>query len=294
MNTPARPTWGSAQQVTDRVVTTLERYLHIEALSGGILIAAALAALLWANSPWSASYESLWHATVSVQVGEFSLTQSLHFLVNDGLMTIFFLVAGLEIRRELHEGALATVRLASLPLMAAVGGVMVPALIYQSLNASQASEGWAVPIATDIAFALGVLALLGKAIPRGVRVLLLALAIIDDIAAVLVIAVFYSGTLQISGALVAVIAVAAVLLMQWLGIRKAVAYAVPGVVLWGGLLQLGVHPTLAGVILGLLTPVMPLTDRRRAVTVKQAAQLADTTLSSLSDLNESLKHKSSE
>ena len=260
----SRSSWGASQHLTDRVLLTVERFLHIEAVSGVVLIAAALLALLWVNSPLAQSYHTLWHTPLTFGVGNWSTTRSLHFVVNEGLMTIFFLVAGLEIRRELHEGALSTPRMAALPLVAALGGIIVPAIIYLSFNwRTQASQGWAVPIATDIAFALGVLALLGRAIPRGVRVLLLALAIIDDIAAVLVIAFFYSQQLQVGGAFIAAAAIGIVLLLQWLGIRAAIAYVMPGVMLWCGLLYLGVHPTLAGVILGLLTPVVPLANRSR-------------------------------
>jgi NhaA family Na+:H+ antiporter len=184
-------------------------------------------------------------------------------------MTLFFLVAGLEIRRELHEGALADRRVATLPLVAALGGVIAPALIYLAFNFSaEVRGGWAVPIATDIAFAIGVLALLGRSIPRGVRVLLLALAIIDDVIAVVVIAVAFSAELNVAGALVAACAVGIVLLLQRLGIRSAFVYVVPGAALWYGLWQLGVHPTLAGVLLGLLTPVVPLADRQSGFLVR--------------------------
>jgi NhaA family Na+:H+ antiporter len=259
-----RPSWGASQELTDRVLHTLERFLHIEAVSGGVLIVAAGLALVWANSPAADSYHALWHAPVTFGVGGITTTQTLHFLVNEGLMTVFFLVAGLEIRRELHEGALSNPRLAALPLAAAVGGVVAPALIYLGFNPdADVRQGWAVPIATDIAFALGVLALLGHSIPRGVRVLLLALAIVDDIVAVVIVATFYSGELRIEGAAVAALALAVVLLFQRLGIRAAVAYVIPASILWYGLWRLGVHPTLAGVVLGLLTPVAPLADRGR-------------------------------
>jgi NhaA family Na+:H+ antiporter len=176
-------------------------------------------------------------------------------------MTIFFLVAGLEIRRELHEGALSDIRSAALPIVAAVGGVIAPAAVYLAFNWTANREGWAVPIATDIAFAVGVLALLGRSIPSGVRILLLALAIIDDIAAVLVIAIAFSSDLNWAASLIALAAIGIVLGMQRLGIRNAFAYVVPGVLLWFGLWRFGVHPTLAGVVLGLLTPASPLSER---------------------------------
>ena len=246
------PSWGASQHVTHRVLLTVERFLHIEAVSGGVLIVAALVALGLANSSVADSYHAVWHTSVTLGIGSFSAARSLHFVVNEGLMTIFFLLAGLEIRRELYEGALSNPRLAALPLAAALGGVLVPALIYLGLNTSvEVRQGWAVPIATDIAFAVGVLALLGRSIPSGVRVLLLALAIIDDIVAVVVIALFYSQELRLDGAIVAAGGVGIVLLFQRFGIRAAPAYVIPGAVLWFGLWRLGVHPTLAGVILGL-------------------------------------------
>lgn len=261
---PTEPAWGEARQSTDRVIVTLERFLHIESLSGAVLIAAACIAVSWANSPFAQSYHDLWHTTVTLGVGAASSARSLHFWVNEGLMTIFFLVAGLEIRRELHEGALSSPALAALPVAAALGGVLLPASVYLALNAGDGFvRGWAVPIATDIAFALGVLALLGAAIPRGVRVLLLALAIIDDVAAVLVIALFYTQQLQPIGAVIIAAALLSVLVLQRFGIRKAAVYLAPGALLWWGMLRLGVHPTLAGVVLGLLTPVTPLADRSR-------------------------------
>lgn len=237
--------------VADKILSTLDHFLHIEALSGIVLLIATAAALIWANSPAAHSYHDFWESRVAVSFGVFSISQSVHFLVNDGLMTIFFLVVGLEIRREIHEGALATMRLAALPLAAALGGVLIPALIYSVINTEPALRaGWAVPTATDIAFAVGVLALLGKAVPANLRVLLLALAVIDDIAAVVVIALFYSEGVRGSGLAIAALGIVLVILFQRAGIRSALAYAIPGMVVWAGALQSGVHPTLAGVVLG--------------------------------------------
>ncbi|MDP3811637.1 MAG: Na+/H+ antiporter NhaA [Hydrogenophaga sp.] len=255
-NTP-RQTLPRAQVLAERAFSTLERFLHIEAVSGIVLLVAAAVALIWANSPAAASYHALWHAPVSIGLGSQVFSQSLHFWINDALMAVFFLVVGMEIRREIHEGALASLQLAALPLAAALGGVLVPALIYVALNTEPTQlRGWAVPTATDIAFAVGVLALLGRSIPGNVRVLLLALAIIDDIVAVLIIAAFYSGGLDYSGLLVAGTGVLMVLGLQQIGVGSAWAYLLPGAVLWVGLLQTGVHPTLAGVVLGLMTPVL--------------------------------------
>ncbi|WP_188396747.1 Na+/H+ antiporter NhaA [Oxalicibacterium flavum] len=251
-----------AQRLAERAFSTLERFLHIEAFSGMVLLAAAALALLLANSPLAAHYHAFWHAPLSLGVGAWHFTQSLHFWVNDGLVTIFFLVVGMEIRREIHEGALASMRLAALPLIAAAGGVAVPALLYLLVNGGGAHwQGWAVPTATDIAFAVGVLALLGRSIPGNVRVFLLALAIIDDIAAVITIALFYSGGLDYSGLFVIGAALLMIWAMQSIGIGTAWAYLVPGAVLWLGLLQTGAHPTLAGVMLGLMTPVLPARTR---------------------------------
>lgn len=226
----------------------LERFLRIEAASGIVLLVAAAVALLWANSYWADSYHSLWHWSMA--------GVSLHFAVNDGLMAIFFLVVGLEIRRELHEGALSRLELALLPVAAATGGVVIPALLYLAIATDPAiRSGWAVPTATDIAFAVGVLALLGKRVPAELRVLLLALAIIDDVVGILIIAIAYSKGIAISGLLLAGAGIALVLAMQRFGIRSAWLYIVPGAVLWMGLHEAGIHPALSGVILGLLTPV---------------------------------------
>lgn len=246
------------QRITHQALTTIERFMHVEALSGVVLLVAAAAAFIWANSGAAGSYDALWNAPLSVGFGDWHYSQPLHFWINDAVMTLFFLVVGMEIRREMHSGALTSVRQAALPIAAAIGGVTVPALIYVALNQDAARlHGWAVPTATDIAFAVGVLALLGRRVPGNVRVFLLTLAIIDDIVAVLIIAIFYSGGLQLSGFLVAGVGVALVLVMQAMGIGRALLYVVPGAVLWVGLLMTGAHPTLAGVVLGLMTPVVP-------------------------------------
>jgi NhaA family Na+:H+ antiporter len=234
----------------------VEKFLHVEASSGILLLVAAVIALLWANSPWAPSYEHLLHTPISVGFGEHIFTRTVHFWINEILMVVFFFVVGLEVRRELFEGELSTPRRAALPVAAALGGMLVPAAIYVSLNAgSPAVRGWGVPMATDIAFAVGVLALLGRRVPAALRVLLLAVAIIDDIGAILVIALFYSSGVDVSGLAIAGFGVVFVLLMQRVGLRNPVLYIAPGIVVWGGMLHAGVHPTIAGVILGLLTPV---------------------------------------
>lgn len=230
------------------------RFLSVEALSGVVLLAAAALALGWANSPLADGYARLWHLELGLGVARYLPAHDLHFWVNDGLMTLFFLVVGLEIRRELHDGALSDPRVATLPILAAVGGVIVPALLYILVNPDPvARRGWAIPTATDIAFAVGVLSLIPR-VPRALRMLLLTLAIIDDIAAILVIAFFYSGGIAVAGLALVVAGIVLVLVLQWLGARAPLAYLLPGIVVWYGMLAAGAHPTLAGVILGLLTP----------------------------------------
>lgn len=245
-----------AQALAEQAASRIRHILHIEASSGIVLLFAAAIALIWANSPFSGAYHDLWHVLLSIGLANHSFSQPLHFWINDGLMTVFFLVVGMEVRREMHEGALKEWRQALLPVGAAAGGVVVPAAIYLLLNAgTPGAAGWGVPTATDIAFALGVLALLGAAVPSNVRVMLLALAIIDDVIAILIIAFFYSGGLHIEGFAIAALGILIVLGLQQLGIGSAVPYILPGAVVWIGLLMTGAHPTLAGVVLGLLTPV---------------------------------------
>lgn len=262
----------TAQRLAEQAANTLNRFLHIEAVSGAVLLVAAAAALIWANSTAAPSYHLFWTLPVTIGLGEYVFSQSLHFWVNDALMTVFFLVVGMEIRREVHEGALSRFDQAVLPLIASAGGVLVPALIYLSLNNDAArGHGWAVPTATDIAFAVGVLALLGRRIPVNVRVFLLALAIIDDIIAILIIAVFYTETLQLGGLAIAAVGVLGVLGFQRMGIGAASPYVVPGLLVWVGLFVAGVHPTLAGVVLGLMTPARPIAMREPPLEVASQA-----------------------
>jgi NhaA family Na+:H+ antiporter len=230
--------------------------LRIEAASGILLLLSASAALLWANSRWAGGYTAFWHTTLGVQLGDWAFQRSLEWVVNDGLMVIFFFVVGLEIRREIYCGELSEWRRAALPGAAAVGGMLVPAGLYLLLAGAPATRsGWGVPMATDIAFAVGILTLLGKRVPAALRVLLLALAVIDDLGAILVIAAFYSSGIQLGGLLVAAMSVGAILAMQRFGVRSKLAYVVPATVAWAGIYAAGIHPTIAGVVVGLLTPV---------------------------------------
>jgi NhaA family Na+:H+ antiporter len=233
----------------------LERFLRIEAASGVMLLVAALIALVWANSPWSHAYHALWHTSLGAHVGPFALERSLEWFVNDVLMVVFFFVVGLEIRREVQKGELSELRRAALPVLAALGGMVVPALVYLAVAGSaETRHGWGVPMATDIAFALGILALLGRRVPAALRVLLLALAVIDDLGAIVVIALFYSAGIAWHGLGIAVAGIAVIFALQFFGVRLKAIYVLPGVMVWAGIYAAGVHPTIAGVIIGLLTP----------------------------------------
>lgn len=230
------------------LVAPLEKFLRIESASGVVLLACAALAFAWANSPANAQFEALWNARV--------FSHALRDWINEGLMTLFFLVVGIEIRRELQDGALAGIRRAMLPLAAAFGGIVVPAVLYLAIGGDPGTRrGWAIPTATDIAFAVGVLTLLGSRVPIELRVLLLALAIVDDIVAIAVIALFYGERLDPLGTVLAATAIAGVVVLRQLVARAVWPYLLFGAALWAGLLAAGVHPTLAGVVLGFLAPV---------------------------------------
>jgi NhaA family Na+:H+ antiporter len=224
--------------------------------SGGILLLlCTVIALIWANSPWAASYKDLWHTNLTVSLAGRVLSHDLHFWVNDLLMVVFFFVVGLEIKREVLVGELASFRQAALPILAALGGVVVPALLYSALNAGgKGAPGWGIPMATDIAFALGVMALLGERVPLGLKVFLTALAIVDDIAAVLVIAVFYTAELDWGALGLGAVLFAVLLAANRLGVRHPLPYALLGALLWLAVLQSGIHATIAGVALALTIP----------------------------------------
>ena len=248
--------WGPALRFVRRARAPVERFLAIEASSGVLLLVVASLALAWANSPWHAAYEHLWHTPLAVQLGDVRFERDLHFWINDMLMTLFFFVVGLEIRREIHRGELSQLRRAALPLFAALGGMIAPALIFLAFNAGRpTSVGWGVPMATDIAFAVGVLVLLGKNVAPALRILLLALAVIDDVGAILVIAFFYSGEIAPAGFLLAGAGVLGVFALQIFGARSPWLYVLPSGVMWAGAHTAGVHPTLVGVAVGFMTPV---------------------------------------
>lgn len=240
----------------------IQRFVHAEASSGVLLVAAALAAIAWANSPWSDAYHDLWEAKLTFDLNFVSVTEDVRHLVNDGAMTLFFFVVGLEIKRELLRGELASVRRATLPIAAAAGGMILPASIYLAWNAGGAGEhGWGIPMATDIAFAVGVLALAGPRVPTSLKVFLLALAIVDDLGAILVIALFYTDSVHLEPLLWGGAVLGLIVASRAGGVWSILYYVIPGVLFWLAVLESGVHATLAGVVLAFLTPAGPVPRR---------------------------------
>lgn len=252
---PGRPAPALPATPVRRLLQPLARFLEIESASGLVLLVCTVVALVIANSPWAHAWETFWHTEARLGVGDWELRASLAHWVNDGLMTVFFFLVGLEIKRELVEGELRSLRKAALPILAAVGGMLAPAAIYLLLQGrGEGQRGWGIPMATDIAFAVGVLTLLGKRVPVGLKIFLLALAIADDIGAILVIALFYAGDLSLPSLGLAALGVAVVFGMSRLGVRSVVVYVLAGAGIWLAMFHSGIHPTIAGVVLGLMTP----------------------------------------
>jgi len=235
----------------------IEEFIKKESASGIVLIFATLVALMLSNSFLSPLYQSFLHIPVEIRIGALHLDKSLYHWVNDGLMVIFFLLIGLEVKRELLEGHLSSIRQIALPGFAAAGGMLVPAMIYLAFNANDpiAVKGWAIPTATDIAFALGVLSLLGKRVPVSLKIFLMALAIIDDLGAIVIIALFYTTDLSILSIIVAAISLLTLIALNLFGVSKKAAYFVVGTILWVSVLKSGVHATLAGVALAFTIPL---------------------------------------
>ncbi|MGH1474659.1 Na+/H+ antiporter NhaA [Yersinia proxima] len=235
----------------------IRQFLRQEAAGGLILIFAAAVALFMANSPLQGFYQSFLDVPVSVKIASLDISKPLLLWINDGLMAIFFLVVGLEVKRELMEGSLAGRDKAVFPAIAALGGMLAPALIYLLFNGADevTRQGWAIPAATDIAFALGVMALLGNRVPTSLKVFLLALAIIDDLGVIIIIALFYTHEVSLQALGIAAAAIALLGYMNWRGVGKTSAYLLVGVVLWVCILKSGVHATLAGVIVGFMIPL---------------------------------------
>jgi NhaA family Na+:H+ antiporter len=263
---PARHTWiGSDRPLARLVARPLARFLRVEAAGGILLLAATLVALVWANSPWQQSYHDLWSTEAVLRIGTFDVTEDLRHWVNDGLMAVFFFVVGLEIKRELVVGDLSDRRDAMLPVVAALGGMVAPALIYTAINTGgPGAGGWGVPMATDIAFAVGILALLGDRVPTSGKVLLLALAIVDDIGAIVVIAAVYTERIAAGWLAAAIAGLLAMLALRRLRVWYMPIYVVLGFGVWLCALESGVHATIAGVAIGLITPARPLLSEPEA------------------------------
>ncbi len=259
---PLHETWiDSNRFVPRRFVRPIQKFMQVEASTGAALLFMAALAMTWANSPWADSYFALWETHVELAVGPIHLSGSLQAFVNDALMVIFFFVVGLEIKREVVIGRLRDPRAAALPVMAAAGGMIVPALVYVVLvigEGGEALNGWAVPTATDIAFSLGVLSLLGSRASSGAKLFLLALAIADDVGAIIIIALFYSESLRWNWLTWGILVLVAVAVAGRVGIRARTFYLPMAVVAWYCIHESGVHPTLVGVALAFITPARPM------------------------------------
>ena len=268
-----RPTFaGSDHGLAKFVARPVLRFIDREVAGGVLLLLATTAALIWANSTWADGYNSFWHAEIELVVGPWHLPHlSVGHFVNDALMALFFFVVGLEIKRELVTGDLRSFRAAALPAIAALGGMVVPAALYFALNtAGEAARGWGITMATDIAFAVGIVALLGARVSPKIKLFLLTLAIVDDIGAIVVIAIFYTSDLSLSWLLIALAGLVGVWLLQRLRVWAIPVYAALGIFIWYATLESGVHATIAGVALGLLTPARPLLNQRDAQQIVDA------------------------
>ncbi|WP_184549588.1 Na+/H+ antiporter NhaA [Mucilaginibacter sp. FT3.2] len=239
----------------DKFTEPVSRFIHQEHTSGIVLFISVLAAIIWVNSPFSHSYHQVWDLKVSMSIGHYALNHPLHLWINDGLMAIFFFVIGLELKREFMAGELSTIKKASLPMVAALGGMIVPALIYFFINkGTPSAHGWGIPMATDIAFALALLSIAGKHIPSSVKVFLSALAVADDLGAVLVIAIFYSAHIDFAPLTIGFCLLTFLLIGNKLGIRNIIFYLVIGFAVWVAFLLSGVHATIAGVLVAFTIP----------------------------------------
>jgi Na+:H+ antiporter, NhaA family len=238
------------------ILKPINAFLHQEASGGILLIIFTLIALVWANTPFADSYHHLWHTHISLSFGNLlTLDYPLHYWINDGLMVIFFFTIGLEIKRELLVGELSSLQKASLPIAGALGGMIFPAVLYTVINSGgSGADGWGIPMATDIAFVVGIMALLGPKIPLILKIFVLALAIADDIGAVLVIAVFYTEEISVMALIIAAIIVFILVLLNKLGTKSLIPYSILGILLWLAFLKSGVHATIAGVLLAFTIP----------------------------------------
>ncbi|PWT90119.1 MAG: Na+/H+ antiporter NhaA [Acidobacteria bacterium] len=257
---------GSETTPIDHLVRPFQKFAAREASGGILLFIASVIAFVWANSQWRETYFHLWELKITI-----GATHNLEHWINDGLMAVFFFVVGLEIKRELLEGELRSVKRAMLPLMAAVGGMVIPAAVYALVNhGGSGAHGWGIPMATDIAFALGILAILGNRIPTALKIFVTALAIVDDLGAVLVIAFFYTAQLVWPSLAIAAICFLLLILANLLGVRAPAVYAVIGIVLWVAVLHSGVHATIAGVLTALTIPTSRHIDTKQFVGVTRS------------------------
>ena len=246
------------EKAFNKVLTPFEEFIHRQTTSGLLLMMTAILALVLANSPLAYLYQQVQHVNMGIAIGNWSLENSLHHWVNDGLMALFFFVVGLELKREILVGELANLRQAALPIVAAIGGMVVPALVYFSLNpGGDAARGWGIPMATDIAFALGAIALLASRVPRALITFLVALAIVDDLGAVIVIAVFYTETISTGALTTVAILFGMMMALNFAGIRKISPYFILSIFLWYAMYKSGVHATLAGVLGAFSVPARP-------------------------------------
>ena len=252
----AEKTAGARAPLVLRVIAPFQAFARSGSLGGLLLLVAALAALVWANSPWAGRYAAMLNEYLGLTLGGWSLELSLGHWVNDGLMAVFFLLVGLELKRELVTGELSRPRQAALGVAAALGGMLVPALIYTFFNRGGSGQsGWAIPMATDIAFALAAVSVLGSRVPLGLKVFLTAVAIVDDLGAVVIIGLFYTDDLNFGALGAAALVLAALLVCNRLGVRRLGVYLIPGIFLWYAVLQSGLHATVAGVLLAFVIPI---------------------------------------
>lgn len=254
------------REYSNEISKWLQDFIHQDSASGILLIAAAVLALVLENSPLSWFYDALLETPVEIRIGELHLAKPLLLWINDGLMAVFFMLIGLEVKREFLEGELSRPDQIILPGLGAIGGMLVPAAIYYWLNHGDpaALNGWAIPAATDIAFALGVISLLGRRVPVSLRVFLMALAIFDDLGAIIIIAIFYTADLSFASLIIALAAIVVLLAMNLFHVSRVSAYVLVGVILWIAVLKSGVHATLAGVILGLVIPLKDANNSQRS------------------------------
>lgn len=259
----------------DKILKPVNKFIHLEFTSGIILFACVVVAILWVNSPWHDSYHHLWETNFSVHFAEAGLDKPLHVWINDGLMALFFFVIGLELKREFMAGELSTLKKASLPMVGALGGMAIPALMYVAFNNGlESSHGWGIPMATDIAFALALLSLAGRNVPASVKVFLSALAVADDLGAVLVIAFFYTSHIAIVPLITGLFLLLILALGNRLGIRSSLFYLLLGVAVWGNFLLSGVHATIAGVLVAFTIPARTRINEKEYVSNVRAQLLS--------------------